>query len=147
MMEFVNRVVTALVDLHPWHVLTVHFPIALSTVGLLAILLALWRRSDLFERFAYFNVSLVAISTAFAGLVGLRDHFVRFEGETPYVNIKIFVGISLLLLSSVTAVARRRNPDLLWNGSSRLLYIAAYVVCFLMAAVLGFVGGSILYGF
>jgi uncharacterized membrane protein len=146
-MEFVNRLVTALVDLHPWHVLTVHFPIALSTAGLLAIVLALWRRSDLFEHFAYFNVILVAISTAVAGLLGLRDHFLRFEGDTPYVSIKIFLGISLLLLASVTALARRRNPDLLWNGSSRLLYVAAYVGCFLLAAALGFVGGSILYGF
>jgi hypothetical protein len=28
-----------------------------------------------------------------------------------------------------------------------LLYVAAYVGCFLLAAALGFVGGSILYGF
>ncbi len=146
-MDFVNRLVTAMVDLHPWHSLIVHFPIALSTVGLLAILLALWRRSDLFEHFAYFNIILVAVSTAVAGLVGLRDHFVRFDGDTPYVGVKIFLGISLLLLASVTAWARRRNPDLLWNGSTRILYIAAYVGCFLLAAVLGFVGGSILYGF
>jgi uncharacterized membrane protein len=146
-MDFVNRLVMAMVDLHPWHSLIVHFPIALSTVGLLAILLALWRRSDLFENFAYFNIILVAISTAFAGLVGLRDHFVRFEGDTPYVSVKIFLGISLLLLASLTALARRRYPDLLWNGSTRLLYVAAYVGCFLLAAVLGFVGGSILYGF
>ena len=146
-MDFINRLVTAMVDLHPWHTLTVHFPIALSAVGLLAILLALWRRSDLFEHFAYFNVILVAISTAFAGLVGLRDHFVRFEGDTPYVNMKIFLGISLLLLASITVLFRRRNPDLLWNGSTRLLYVATYAGCFLLAAVLGFVGGSILYGF
>jgi uncharacterized membrane protein len=146
-MELLNRVVTAMVDLHPWHALIVHFPIALATVGLFAILLALWRRSELFENIAFFNVILVAISTAFAGLTGLRDHIVRFEGDTPYVEPKIFLGISLLLLAAVTAWARRRNPDLLWNPATRLLYLAANVGCFLLAAVLGFLGGSILYGF
>ena len=146
-MEFVNRLVTAMVDLHPWHSLIVHFPIALSTVGLFAILIALWRRSALLEHFAYFNISLVAVSTAVAGLVGLRDHFVRFDGDTPYVAAKIFLGISLVILASVTAWVRYRNPDLLWNGSTRLLYVAAFVGCFLLAAALGFVGGSILYGF
>lgn len=146
-MEFINRLVTALVDLHPWHSLIVHFPIALSTVGLFSVLLALWRRSELFENIAFFNMVLVAISTVFAGLTGLRDHAVRFEGDTPYVNVKIFLGISLFLLASVAALARWRNPDLLWSPSTRLLYLAAYAGCFLLAAVLGFVGGSILYGF
>jgi uncharacterized membrane protein len=146
-MDFVNRVVTALVDLHPWHALIVHFPIALSTVGLFFVLLALWRRRELYENFAFFHVALVAISTAFAGLAGLRDHVVRFEGDTPYVDVKIFLGISLLVLASVTALARRRYPGLFWNPSTRTLYVAAYAGCFLLAAVLGFVGGAILYGF
>jgi uncharacterized membrane protein len=146
-MEFVNRVVTALVKLHPWHSLIVHFPIALSTVGLFFVLLALWRRSELYEKFAFFNVILAAISTAFAGLAGLRDNIVHFEGNAPYMNIKIFLGSSLLLLASVTALVRRRNAELLWNPSTRILYVAAYVGCFLLVAVLGFVGGAILYGF
>ena len=71
----------------------------------------------------------------------------RYDGNTPYVNVKIFLGISLLLLASVMAWARRRNPKLLWNPSTQILYVAAYVGCFLLVAVLGFVGGSILYGF
>jgi len=146
-MEFVNRVVTALVDVHPWHSLVVHFPVALSTVGLFFVLLSLWRRSELYEHFAFVNIVLVAISTVFAGLTGLRDHIVRYDGNTPYVNVKIFLGISLLLLASVMAWARRRNRKLLWNPSTRILYVAAYFACFLFSFVLGFVGGSILYGF
>lgn len=146
-MDLFSRVVTALVDLHPWHAPIVHFPIALSTVGLFSILLALWRRSELLESYAFFNITLVAGSTAFAGLAGLRDHVVRFEGDTPYVAIKIFLGISLLLLASVTALARRRNPALLWNPATRIVCVAAYAGCFLLAVVLGFFGGAILYGF
>lgn len=146
-MEFVNRVVNAVVHLHPWHALIVHFPVALTAVGLLFIFLALWRRSERYEHFAFLSMVLVAISTAVAGLAGLRDHFVRFGGETPHVNVKIFLGISLLLLASVTALARYRSTELLWNPSSRILYVSAYVGGFLLATVLGFVGGVILYGF
>ena len=146
-MEFINRVVTAVVELHPWHPLVVHFPTALSAAGLLAILIALWRRSELFENIAFFNIVLVAIGTAFAGLTGLRDHLVRFDGDTPYVNAKIFLGISLLLLAFGMALARWRNPNLFWNPSTRILYIAAYAGCFLLSVILGFIGGSILYGF
>jgi uncharacterized membrane protein len=146
-MEFVNRVVNAVLHLHPWHALIVHFPIALTAVGLLFVFLALWHRSERYEHFAFLNMVLVAISTAVAGLAGLRDHFVRFGGETPHVNVKFFLGISLLLLASLTALARYRKPDLLWNPSSRILYLVAYVGGFLLATVLGFVGGVILYGF
>jgi uncharacterized membrane protein len=145
--EFINRVVNALVHLHPWHSLIVHFPIALTAVALLAIALALWRRSELLEQFAFFNIALAALSTAVAGLAGLRDFFVRFNGTAPYVNIKIFLAVSLLLLTAVMAVSRWRNSDLLWNPSTMVLYVSAFVGSFLLVFVLGFLGGAIVYGF
>jgi uncharacterized membrane protein len=145
--EFINRVLNALVHLHPWHSLIVHFPIALTSVALLSIVLALWRRSELLERFAFFNIALAALSTAVAGLAGLRDFFVRFNGTAPYVNIKIFLGVSLLLLTATMGVSRQRNSNLLWNPSTMVLYVAAFVGSFLLVAVLGFLGGAILYGF
>jgi uncharacterized membrane protein len=145
-MDVISQVVNALVYLHPWHTLVVHFSVALPSVAALFILLALWRRSELFEQFAYINIVLAAISTAVAGLTGIRDHFVRFDGDTPYISVKIFLGVSLLLLTTVMAVSRRRNPDLLWNPSTVLLYVAGFGASFCLAAVLGFFGGAILYG-
>jgi uncharacterized membrane protein len=146
-MEGISRVINALLYVHPWHALVVHFPIALASVSLLAAVLALWRRSDLWEQFAFFNIVLVAISTAVAGLTGFRDHLARFEGDTPYVNVKIYLGFSLLILTAIMALARWRSPDLLWKPATRILYLAGFVASFLLAAVLGFVGGSIVYGF
>jgi uncharacterized membrane protein len=146
-MAFLERVVNALVNLHPWHTLTVHFPIALAAVALLAVVLALWRRSELFEKFAYFSIVLAAAATAVAGLAGLRDNLVHFDGAAPYMNIKIFLAVSLLLLTTVTALSRWRTPGLLWNPPTRILYVAAFVGSFLLVMVLGFVGGAILYGF
>ena len=147
MMEFIERVVNAMVNLHPWHTLMVHFPTALSTVAVLSVLFALWRRSELFETFAYFSISVAAVGAVLAGLTGLRDNLVHFDGGAPYMNVKIYLGVSLLLLTAGTALVRWRKADLLWNPSTRILYLAAYVGSFLLAVVLGFVGGSIVYGF
>jgi uncharacterized membrane protein len=146
-MQGINRVVHALLFVHPLHALVVHFPIALTAVGVLAIVLALWRKSKIFEQFAFFNMVLAAISVAAAGLTGYRDNVMRFGGQAPYVSTKIILALILLLLTTVTAVIRWRNPDLLWGKlSTRILYTAAYFVSFALAAVLGFIGGVIVYG-
>ena len=146
-MQFLERVVNAMVNLHPWHSLMVHFPTAFATVGVLCILFALWRRNELFDKFAFFCMAVTAAGTALSGLAGLRDNAVHFDGGAPYLNLKIYLGVSLLLLSAASTVARSRRPDLLRNPSARILYVAAYVGAFLLATVLGFVGGSIVYGF
>lgn len=146
-MAFLERVLNAIVNIHPWHSLAVHFPTAFATVGLLCILFALWRRNELSEKFAFFCMAVTAAGTALSGLAGLRDNLVHFDGAAPYLNIKVFLAVSLLLLTTVTAFGRWRNPDLLWHPSTRILYVSAFVGAFLLATVLGFVGGSIVYGF
>jgi len=146
-MNFLERVVNALVNLHPWHTLLVHFPTAFAVVGVLCVLFALWRRNELFEKFAFFCMAIVAVGTAVAGLAGLRDNLVHWDGGAPYLNVKIYLASTLLLLSSVAALLRWRKPNLLWNPSTRLFYVSAFVGAFLLAFVLGFVGGSIVYGF
>jgi uncharacterized membrane protein len=146
-MDFIERVLTAVTELHPIHSMTVHFPVALTAVGLLFILLALWRRNEMFERAAFFNIRLAAVSTIVAGITGYRDHLVRFEGDAPYVNTKIFLAITLLVLTSVTAFSRWRQREILWTPSTMVLYVAAFVGSFALAAVLAFLGGAILYGF
>ena len=146
-MGILDRILNAVLNIHPWHSLMVHFPTAFATVGLLCILYALWRRSELFEKFAFFCMAVTAAGTALSGVAGLRDNAVHFGGGAPYLNLKIYLGISLLLLSAASGIARWRKPDLLWDPSTRILCIAGYVGAFLLATVLGFVGGSIVYGF
>jgi uncharacterized membrane protein len=146
-MEFITRFINALVNLHPPHTMTVHFPIGLTGAALLFVLLALWRRSRVLEQVAFFNVTLAAASAVVAGMMGFYDHLVRFDGQAPLVNVKIFLAVSLFALTLVTALRRRRNPDLLWNPSTMVLYVAAFVGSFGLAAALGFLGGVILYGF
>jgi uncharacterized membrane protein len=146
-MEFIARFINALVDLHPPHTLTVHFPIGLTGAALLFVLLALWRRSPTLEQAAFLNVALASVSAVVAGLVGYRDHLVRYEGNAPLSNAKIFLALSLFVLTTITAIVRRRRPEVLWNPSTVVLYVSAFVGSFALAAALGFLGGVILYGF
>ncbi len=146
-MEFLNRLIIALTEIHPTHSMVVHFPIALTGAALLFLLLALWRRNEIMERAAFYNITLGAISTIVAGVTGYRDNIVRFEGDAPLVNVKIFLAITLFVLTTVTAFSRWRSPEILWKPSTMVAYLAAFAGSFLLAVTLGFLGGVILYGF
>jgi uncharacterized membrane protein len=139
--------ITTIFDTHPWHVPTVHFPIALTGAALLFLLLALWQHNEMLERAAFYNIALAAISTIAAGMTGYRDYVVRLEGDAPYASVKIFLAITLLVLTTGIAIARWRQSELLWKPSTMVLYLLAFAGSFAIAATLGFLGGVILYGF
>ncbi len=145
-MDLLNQILYNLLEVHPIHTLVVHFPIALTSAGLFFILLALWRRSDKLEWAAFANISLATISTLVAGLTGLIDNNRTYDGAAPNSNLKIILAAILLAVSSLVAIARWRNPKL-FHSPWRLLYIGGYFACFALVAVLGFLGGIILYGF
>jgi uncharacterized membrane protein len=145
-MDVVGQVVNAILNIHPWHSMFVHFPIGLTGGALAFILLARWRRNESLEHAAFFTISLAAVSVVVAGATGLRDNLVRFEGNAPLVPVKIFLAITLLLLTTATAVSRWRKRELLWNPTTTVLYLAAFAGSFGLALTLGFIGGVILYG-
>lgn len=146
-MAFIARLIDTLVNVHPIHSMTVHFPIALTGAALLFLVLALWRRDEGLERAAFFNISLSVISIVVAGVTGYRDNIVRFDGDAPLVNVKIFLAVTLLVLTTVIAVSRRRNPEIVWKPSTMVLYLFGFAASFALAIALGFLGGVILYGF
>jgi uncharacterized membrane protein len=144
-MDF-GQIINALIMVHPWHSLAVHFPIGLTGAALLFVVLALWRRSEWLEHAAYFTLAMAGVTAILAGLTGLRDNIVRYDGSAPLVSQKIFLALTLLVLATVTVVSRRRRRDLLWQPSTMVLYVAGFAGCFGLAAILGFLGGTILYG-
>jgi uncharacterized membrane protein len=146
-MDFFDRLITALTELHPIHSMTVHFPLALTGTALLFLVLALWRRNESLEQASFLNMTLAAISTVVAGFTGYRDYLVRFEGDAPYTSAKIFLAITLFLLTSATVISRWRKADIVWQPSTTVLYVSAFIGSFAIASVLGFLGGAILYGF
>ena len=110
------------------------------------VLLALWRKNDLLEQIAFANISLAAVSTIFAGIMGIRDNLVFYGGQAPNHVAKIILASILFVITSVTAIIRWRNPKL-FHSKGKGLYLASYFVCFALVTVLGFLGGIIIYGF
>ena len=145
-MEFINRVIHALTELHPTHPMVVHFPIALTGAAFLFILLAAWRNSSSLEEAAFANIILAFLGTIAAGATGIMDNLNNYEGEAPNAGTKIILATVLLLLTAGISIVRYRNPDLFQRGN-RFLYVASYGVSFVIALVLAFLGGVILYGF
>jgi uncharacterized membrane protein len=147
-MDFINRIIYNLTQVHPFHTMVVHFPIALTAAALFFILLALWRRSDLLEQVAFANISLAAVSTLVAGITGFVDNINNYGGAAPNATLKIILASTLLVVTTVTALVRWRNPGLFHTPPmQKAVYLSAYVVSFGLTGVLGFLGGVILYGF
>jgi uncharacterized membrane protein len=142
----INQIINAVINIHPWHSMVVHFPIGLTGAAFLFILLARWRRNESLEHAAFYVIGLAAISTIVAAVTGIRDNQVRFEGTAPYVPLKIFLGSTLFLLTSAVAIMRWRKREVLWNSATTVLYLAGFAASFLLAITLGFIGGVILYG-
>jgi uncharacterized membrane protein len=145
-MEFINRVIRALTEVHPTHPMVVHFPIALSGAAFLFILLAAWRRNSSLEQAAFANIVLAFLGTIAAAVTGIMDNVRNYEGEAPNAGTKIILAISLFLLTGGISLVRFRNPTLFQQGN-RFLYVASYGLSFALALVLAFLGGVILYGF
>jgi uncharacterized membrane protein len=145
-MEFINRFIHAVTELHPVHPMFVHFPIALTGAAFLFILLAYWRNSAALEGAAFANIALAAFSTIVAGFTGFMDNASNYEGQAPNASTKIILAIILFLLTTSITIIRYRNPEL-FKKANRLLYIGSYGLSFLIAFVLSFLGGVILYGF
>jgi len=145
-MEFINRFIYAITELHPIHPMIVHFPIALTGAAFLFILLAYWRKNASLEGAAFANIVLAALSTIVAGITGYMDNAVAYEGQAPNAGAKITLAILLFVFTASISIVRYRNPDL-FQKANTLLYIGSYGISFLIALTLAFLGGVILYGF
>jgi uncharacterized membrane protein len=145
-MEFINRIIHALTELHPTHPMFVHFPIALTGSAFLFILLAYWRKNTALEQAAFANIVLASIATIAAGITGYLDNLKNYLGDAPNAGTKIILAILLFILTAGISLVRYRNPHL-FQKSNSFLYIASYGLSFAIALVLAFLGGVILYGF
>ena len=145
-MEFIQRIIHALTELHPTHPMFVHFPIALTGAAFFFILLAYWRKSAALEQTAFANIALASVSTIVAGVTGYLDNLRNYQGEAPNASVKITLAIVLFLLTTGISLIRYRNPEIFTKGNG-ILYASSYGLSFFIALVLAFLGGIILYGF
>ncbi|MFN2144503.1 MAG: DUF2231 domain-containing protein [Anaerolineales bacterium] len=145
-MDFFDRLIHALTVLHPIHPMLVHFPIALSAAALLFITIATIKKDRTYEKIAYANLVLTVFGTLAAGISGMHDNNVNYLGDAPNANIKIILAVILLAVSMITVLIRKNNPDVLFSNG-KVMYFGGYLISFLIAVVLAFLGGVILYGF
>jgi uncharacterized membrane protein len=146
-MDFVLRIFHDLTQVYPPHPMVVHFPIALTGAALFFILLALCRRSEILEQVAFANLSLAAASTIVAAAFGIHDNLVSFSGRAPNHTAKSILAFILFVVTTATAVVRWKKETIFQDKPTRTIYMAAYFISFVLAAVLGFLGGVITYGF
>ena len=144
-MDLINRIIHAITVTHPIHPMMVHFPIALTGAALFFILLALWKNKEFFEQAAFANIALATVSTVVAGITGMYDNQVNYVGDAPNVGLKMILAIILFLITTITAIARWKKPNLF--ATAKIPYVAAYFVSFGLAITLAFLGGVILYGY
>ena len=141
----IAEIIHAVIYVHPPHTLVVHFPIALISAGLFFVLLALIVKKDLLEQIAFADLALGAVSTLVAGVLGIRDNIVFYHGMAANHTTKIILASVLLVITTVTAVIRWRNPGL-FHSRVKWLYVASYAVSFVLVTYLGFLGGVIIFG-
>src|SRR5262245_8654346 len=141
-MEFINRIIHALTELHPMHPMFVHFPIALTGAAFLFILLAYWRNNSSLEQTAFANIVLAAISTVVAGMTGYLNNIKNYVGEAPNASTKIILTTVLFLLTTGISISRFRNPEMFRKDNS-VLYITSYGLSFGIALVLAFLNNII----
>jgi uncharacterized membrane protein len=141
-MSFINALIH-----HPFHPMAVHFPIGLTGAAAFFILLALiWKRAKILEQAAFANLSLAAVSTIVAAIAGIYDNMHRYNGNAANHQYKILLAFLLFVVTTSTSILRWRKPDLFEKESTKWWYAGAYAVSFGLAAVLGLLGGIIVFG-
>ena len=145
-MDFFNRIILAMTELHPTHPMFVHFPIALTGAAFFFLLLAYWRKSPALEQAAFANIALASIGAVAAGLTGAMDNMKNYEGTAPNATAKMILATLLIFLTATISIVRYRNPEM-FQKANKAIYVASYGISFLIAFVLAFLGGVILYGF
>ena len=132
---------------HPIHPMIVHFPIGLTGAALFFIFLALiWKRAKILEQAAFANLCLAAVSTVVAAYFGIHDNASNYAGNAANHQYKVAFALLLFLVTTATSLLRWRKPDLFEQKSTKWWYAGAYLVSFALAAVLGFLGGIIVFG-
>ena len=122
-MVLIQQIIHALLVVQPPHPLFVHFPIALISVALFFLLLALWRKNGLLEKIAFADLCVAAVSILVAGFFGIRDNAVIFKGIAPNHVAKIVNASLMFVITSATVLLRWKNPDLP-QGRYKWLYLA-----------------------
>jgi uncharacterized membrane protein len=131
---------------HPNHPRLIHFPVALSYLGVLVVLLAWLRRDAFFERVAFYTILLLTLSILPAGITGMIENQAYYAGNAPNAVLKVTLAGLLLVVAAGATLWRWRKPDIMNGTLSKYLYVLAFIVCAGLTTLLGALGGIIVWG-
>ncbi len=135
----------ALTPLHPRFV---HFPIALSLVGVLFVVLGMLRRREAWIGYGRISLLLGWLGVLAAVVTGLIDQAAAPQDATvtAIIDQHVTAGIALLIAAGLAIYWPLRNRNL-WSSPARWGYVALLVVIVLLVLVEGWLGGKLVYEF
>jgi uncharacterized membrane protein len=132
--------------LAPFHPRVVHFPIALSLVGVLFIALGAWRKQEQWARYGQLSLLLGWLGVMVAVVTGLIDQAnAPQEAEVVAVlNQHITAGIALVIAVGLALYWPVRNKRL-WQTPARWGFLGLLLVIALLVLLEGWLGGKLVY--
>ncbi len=133
----------ALTPLHPRFV---HFPIALSLVGVLFVVLGMLRRREAWIGYGRTSLLLGWLGVLAAVVTGLIDQAAAPQNATvtAVIDQHITAGIALLIAAGL-AIYWPLRVKRLWDSPARWGYVALLAVIVLLVLVEGWLGGKLVY--
>jgi predicted heme/steroid binding protein/uncharacterized membrane protein len=130
------------------HPIIVHFAIAYSMVVSLLVLLFYYTGQSDFEVASYYLLILGFLSSFPAGLSGLIDWRLAYEGRrTRTFSKKIGLTVILIILITMTFLWRTLDPSILIGRTIQSYAYTAMIFGLVPTVVLlGYYGGKIVYG-
>ncbi len=134
--------------LTPFHPRVVHFPIALSIVGALFIVIGLLRRQERWTGYGQLSLLLGWVGVMVAVVTGLIDQASAPQDAAvaAVINQHITAGIALVIAVGLALYWPLRNKKL-WSTPARWGYIALLLAIVALVLIEGWLGGKLVYQF
>jgi len=134
--------------LHPLHPRLVHFPIALSLVGVAFLAWGILKRQESWTHYGQISLLLGWVGAIVAALSGLVDQ--DRAADTPVVanaiNQHITVGLALIVALGLALYWPLRNRRLFTDPRRRWGYLALLLLGAALVLLEGWLGGKLVYG-
>ena len=114
-----------------------HFPIAFVFLEAFLVALWIWRKEELYEKFAFLILKMTACVAPFVMLAGLKDA----NGIPLMARTHAFVAILLVLSVLARLFLRWKQGSALWTGKYRTLYLAWLFLGLALVVLVGYFGG------
>lgn len=130
----------------PFHLLFLHFPIALIAMTVVAEVFSLWLSAPLFSQSARFMIYAAAFLAPVTALTGLAFAYGQhYEGLSLDLFLwHRYLGLATAGLAIITAILKRQSID--GTSFSQLLYYFSLLILFISVSLTGTFGGSLAFG-